>query len=528
MSAPRRAAGAVPRPSAGPEVAGTPDDVRVLTPGEAFETARSLARAATSGSAHEHARWAAWLGRRSGREWLLLDDEARSWRRTGEAPVSGGLGGEGTSWHEPSGLVAVVTSWHVDGRVRQRGTRVLAARGGALAAAALAVRSLDHVTQVRVDALAGLDARTATDEAVAVFGVLAAGARRRFAAQALAEYSTGLSLRRDLAGLLAELRVAEEPRLRRWAFLHSCAHGLLGVEELFRTALSGGDQLLRAAAAGALWGRASPGQLLDLLGGRYVDGRLLALHELPDEALADGLLLPLLADRSGRVRELAQWRARKRGHDLPGWYRDRLRAPDCGPVCVAACLDGLSSCGAGEDAELAASLLAHGSPTVRVQAVLAVGSLAPGDVARRRLLPRLEDPAPRVSAAAARVLSRVGAGAVEAGSAWGSALPAARRAAWRLSRAAGTWERVDADVRAAADPDPVLAGLGRAGLRNWLHAGAATTWGRPAPAAAERLRAALPSAGLSDDEQRRILFHAGLPASRGPRSSVERPVRRPP
>ena len=492
------------------------DDGSVMTLTEAHEAAVALTGVATSGGDPESAQWAAWLGARTGREWLLLDDASRSWRPSGQAPVSGARGWLGERLDEPSGFVAAVTSWHVDGRIRQRATKVLAARGGQLAAAALAVRCFDHVPQVRADAISGLRRCTSPEEAAAVFGVLAAGQRRQFAAETLVQYSDVLARRGDLASILAEARQADEPGLRRWAFTHSASQGLIDVDELVGTALRGPDQFVRAAAATALCGqRTSTSQLLALLEGRFVDGRLLAVQELPDEVLGDGALLSLLADRSGRLRELAQWRARRRGHDLATWYRARLREGALGPSALAACLDGLSTVGGAEDVDLAASFIGYDSPAVRAQAVLTVAAVASSDVARRMLLPLLLDPAPRVSAAAARAVGRAGAGASDAEPAWVSSLPASRRAGWRLSRAAGAWDRVDADVRAASDPDPVLAGLGRAGLRNWLKAGAATTWGRPSNATAERLQAWLPGAGLSEDEQRQVRFHAGLPAPAG-------------
>ncbi len=132
-----------------------PDDVRVLTLREGHGSAVALARVATSGTPEDVARWASWLRARSGREWLLLDDLARSWRVSGQAPVSGVRGWLGERLDEPTGLIVTVTSWHADGRFRQRATRALAGRRGTLPASALALRCLDHVPQVRTEALAG-------------------------------------------------------------------------------------------------------------------------------------------------------------------------------------------------------------------------------------------------------------------------------------------------------------------------------------------------------------------------------------
>jgi hypothetical protein len=234
-----------------------PDDEHVKTSRQAHQTAVALARAATEGSQADCGRWAAWLLARPGREWLLLDDESRSWRVSGRAPVSGTRGWLGERLDEPTGLVAVVTSWHADGRFRQRATQVLAARRGALAAGGLAVRALDHVPQVRADALAGLRRCTSPQEAAAAFAVLAAGSRRQFAAEALEQYSEAVAQRADLTQLLADLRRAGDPVLRRWAFGHSQERGLIGVDELLSTVLRGTDQYLRGTAAMQLRGRAT-------------------------------------------------------------------------------------------------------------------------------------------------------------------------------------------------------------------------------------------------------------------------------
>ena len=467
-----------------------------------------LAKGATAGDAAGWDERAEWLSALSGREWLLLDDLARTWRY-GQAPISGTRGWLGTQLAEPTGLVAAVTSLHADGRMRQRATRLLPTAPSRLVAAALAVRSLDHVEQVRDEALRGLRALP-VDQAAVVLSVLLAGHQRQHASKALDVYVDAVLQQPAPSALLAALRNAEDRNVHRWAYRVSFERDLLSVAELLHVVRSGRDQLVRASCAAWLRGRASVDDLRGLLAARFVEGRMLAVQELPDQTLPDVVLLPLLADASGRVRELAQWRAPKRGTDVAAWYRHQLQAVQLTPRRTAACLAGLGDCGSRGDVPLVLAHLAADSPSVRGAAVAAVSTLAAADAVHAVLLPLLHDPAPRVSAAAARALARAGAGTAEAAEAWESGVPATRRAAWRLSRAAGTWERVDADVRAAADSDPQLAGLGRAGVRNWLHAGAATTWGCPRPDTADRLLRLLPQTGLSLQEQRLVAFHAGL------------------
>ena len=91
-----------------------------------------------------------------------------------------------------------------------------------------------------------------------------------------------------------------------------------------------------------------------------------------------------------------------------------------------------------------------------------------------------------------------------------------RRAAWHLSRTGGSWDRVEADLRAACDVDPGLSGLGRAGVRNWLLGQAATTWAPLGDQQRQRLEGLLSQAGLAVDERRTVAFHAGIGHSAEP------------
>ncbi|MCD5352070.1 hypothetical protein [Kineosporia mesophila] len=58
---------------------------------------------------------------------------------------------------------------------------------------------------------------------------------------------------------------------------------------------------------------ADPRRLSELPAAHTVEGRLVALGRMPDEARRDDDLVPLPADRAPRVRAQARWRARERG-----------------------------------------------------------------------------------------------------------------------------------------------------------------------------------------------------------------------
>ena len=69
---------------------------------------------------------------------------------------------------------------------------------------------------------------------------------------------------------------------------------------------------------------------------------------------------------------------------------------------------------------------------------------------------------------------------------------------------------MEADLRAAADPDQGIAALGRAGIGNWLEVSAATTWQPLPPEQQARLAELLPRANLVDHRARTLAFHAGI------------------
>jgi hypothetical protein len=482
-------------------------DPAVRTADEIREALGDLVGVALSDNIAERARGVASLRRLGGRDWLRLDDVARgpAWS---PGLVTGDPGQLAVGLSEQSGLVAVVLSMHADGHYRQRATRVLAARPGPLSAAALAVRCLDHVAQVRGDALAGLLAHTSPDDVGSAVAVLAAGAQRARAGEVLARYTHQILAATGGPANILALRASPDPGVQRWACRVSLAHDLVSASDVVTAVLGEADQWVRVHLTRWLRGRASVQQLLSLVASKFVDGRLVAAELLPDAELADGWLHALLLDASPRVREVAQGRAGPLGVDVAAFYRTTLDLG--GPRRTARCIAELGRLGDASDVPRMVSSLEHAAQSVRAAAVTALGRLDRA-AALASLEPMLLDPGARVSAAASLALVRAGAGAQAAVAAWSSGLPGSRRAAWRLHRASGRWNRVEASLRAATDADPALRRLGSTDLIDWLRQSAATCWHVPDDDQRARLSALLDECGLDEHVRRQIAFHAGIP-----------------
>lgn len=480
----------------------------VMTMVEARAMATRLVTAVHTGQSGD---WRAGLGeleRLGGREWLLLDQAARRHVWSDGTPASGVRGWLGPELDDPSGFVAIVTSFHVDGRFRERATRVLASKTGLAPAAALAVRMLDHVPQVRTQAWDGLRPVLGAETAAPVLDVLLAGRDRQHGPHAFDYVAQYLSVAVPDATLLGFLADSGRRAVRRWAFEFGHDRGLLTTDTLIEAACGDSDQWVQAICAEWLMREPDAGRMDALLRSTSVEARLVGLTRIPDDALDSETLERLILDRAPRVREQARWRARRRDIDLAGLYRATLAA-DPAPRVVAACLDGLAETGDASDLGVFVTALGHPSPRVRAAAVAATASRAGSPDAVRFLVPRLLDASPRVATAAARSLAGLNAGPELADEAWASPQAASRRAAWRLARSAGGWDRVEADLRAAADPDPGLSGLGRDGVVNWLEVSAATTWGSPASDQRRRIEGLLAEAGLTEGQRRLVAFCAG-------------------
>ncbi|WP_248583119.1 HEAT repeat domain-containing protein [Nocardioides sp. InS609-2] len=394
--------------------------------------------------------------------------------------------------------------------------------------AALAVRALDHVPEVRDAALDGL--RNVMDVEVApdALKVILAGRHRHFGPAALTAVTTMLLECGSPSAVAGHLMTSSDRDVRRWAFEFAHGRDLLTRENLLTAVASEKDQLLLAWCAEWLMDVARPEDFAELLTARSVNVRLTAITKVPDADLPDDALLALTADRAPRLREAARWRARRRNLDVAAWYRGELSAGDGSVIMRAACLDGLASLGGVDDLGLFLEGISDPAPRVRAAAVGGLAATSP-DEAPAALLPLLLDPSPRVASRAARVLSRAGVGADHSREAWASRQAWSRRAGWRLMRGCGGWDRVEADLRAAADGDPHLAGEGSEGIRSWLASAAATTWQPLAGDQRDRIGVLLSGWSSPDQERRAVAFHAGIrPLPSTPRLTAPEPNDRPP
>jgi HEAT repeat protein len=483
-----------------------------MTVSEARELATRVAGAAIGGGPADWLSGSEILERLDGRSWLLLDKTARRFTYAAGTPVSGVRGWLGPSLGEPSGFVAAVTSLHVDGRFRERAVQVLTTVGSRVATAALSVRLLDHVSAVRAQAWQGLRPRLSVDTADVVLDVLLSGHNRQRDERALADVQAAVLRRTAEHELVSRLAGSDRRAVRRWAFTFGRERDLFSPDDLVTAARGDPDQWLRARCAEWLMDVPDVHLVTALLDAKSVEARLVALTRVPDGALSDDTLGALLTDRAQRVREQARWRAHQRGFDVAGFYRRELA--DAGaPRVLAACLDGLAVVGNETDLPACLEYLDHMSVRVRASAVNAVLGWARREEVVRLLAPVLLDSSARVSTAASRGLAKMNAPQSTANAAWASTQPGSRRAAWRLSREAGGWHRVEADLRAAGDPDPHLSSLGLDGIRNWLDVSAATTWNPLPEEQRARLAALLPASGLDEDRKRMVAFHAGIKLS---------------
>lgn len=484
-----------------------------LTPPTAAAFAAELTHAVVDVQEEEWPRLARELDQLSGRDWLVLDAAARSYRLNYSTPVSGVRGWLGPNLGDPSGLVAAVTSMHVDGRFRERAALALAGMSGGIAVSAAAVRLLDHVEQVRVAAsqsiTAVLVAQPVPDLLVQALDVVLAG-RDRFQGPGALETLERLGQRLFDEGDYVDLLIgASARRVRRHGFKLASELGRLTVPRLLEAVRLEEDQLVVAWCADWLYERAAANDFAELLDARSAFVRQVAVLRVDETSLPDAGLLQLATDRAPRVREAARFRARKRGLDIAAWYRDQLDVEQPANR-KAAILDGLLDAGDASDLPAFQTAMSDPRPRIRAVALRGVATWSTREETINLAEPMLLDPSTRVSASAARVLARAGVPSTVADEAWVSPQPGSRRAAWFLTRATGGWNAVESDLRLATDVDPELAGLGRTQVSNWLTTRAATTW-QPLPENQKaRIAALLDAWDASLDLKRTLAFHAGI------------------
>lgn len=481
-----------------------------MTLSDARGVVAELARAVTSSSHDARTSDRQMLEAYDSRTWLLLDEAARTFSYAAAAAVTGRERWLEADLAEPTGVVAAITSFHTDGHIRQRATRALADRGGTLPARALALRLLDHVPQVRAEAHGALLPTLGLSDAGAVLGVLLAGRGRQDAPSATSAVRDVLLRRSSVEDLVEALVQSDDRLVRRWAFSQAHDQQVLTAERLLDVVRSDPDQQLRATAVEWLLPVASTEQQRELVTARSVEARLAAVTYLPDDVLVDSDLMPLLLDRAARVREQARWRAHRRGIATATYYRDRMGDAKTGSHALAASLDGLAATGSTDDLRVFIDHLGHPGAAVRTAALTGLSLHGQAGLVLDALETALLDPSPRVSATAARALVRLKAPPSRAEAAWESPQSWTRRAAWRTSRGGGSWDRVEADLRAAADSDPQVAALGRSGVQNWLSTSAATTWARLSDEQQQRIQTLLASRSVGDASTLAVAFHARI------------------
>lgn len=419
-------------------------------------------------------------------------------------------------------VVAVVASMHRDGFLRERAVGALASQPGALASRAVAMRAVDHVPEVRERAADALSIRLDIESIPVVFGVLVRLAGRSHGRAALDRYLSAVGGYDDR--LLGLLTTADDFLVRRLAYREGLGRGLLTGGDLPWLVATERDQWSRRMLAES-WAKADPGNAMPaLLHGRYVEGRLVALYELPQDIFRSEDLEQLMVDSSARVREAARWRYRRSGSDPQTFYRARWEAAGLDDPKAHRVLQGLRETGMRLSEEEARAALTDQSAPTRLEALLLWPNSGPG---RDLLLRLILDDARPVQKEAAKQLAALGSTRYD-DVAFAAVAPSVsqRRAAWLVRRAIGPWDRVRGDLEAMTDSSEALAGSARADLLKWLSYRAATVYQVPFPSEKEAIKGLLETADLSPDVKTQVAFHARIPRDPpelGPEPEPRRP-----
>jgi hypothetical protein len=412
-----------------------------------------------------------WLLDRTPAEWARLDEQERSWRVEPATPPSDSRTTLAAGWR----------SFSRSGHAREAGVRALATDPHPAALGFLLLRCDDWVEAVRTIARAAVLTRAAqgrVDLPVWLPLLLARSARTR--ADGLVDACTGSAPREVLRALLLH----HDRPTRRWALSRLLDHDP-DAEELTRLLAEVTDPLIARALADRLVASIDDAGLHRLLLDRRAGVRrraweLVARGRLPGLELCGGLL-----DRASSIRGQAQRVARIRQVDagvvylaMPSRRGDERRRR---LVC-------LGEWGAPEAITVAQEALADPDPAVRACAVdvLASRLAAPGALLLGLLVSCHGVELRAVERGLSRHRVRVGdeaLGALRAGDV------EQRRAAWRLGRERGRWERVLADLLAVDDPDEGLAAAARTDLAVWCRQ-VGPNAGRPPAHLREALRVA--------------------------------------
>jgi hypothetical protein len=390
-------------------------------------------------------------------------------------------------------FLLVLASTHGDGFLREAAVLALRGRREPLAAAALSVRSADHVPQVREAARSALFARAPGGEAAVVVPILYAARARHRSGDLLDPY-----LGRLAPETQATLLDSHDRDTRRYV----ARRGPFTPTDLMRAAASHDDTYVRLIAAQRALTE-DPSVAADLLEFRTASVRALAVAAAPDSVLLPRLQ-QLLLDRSPLLRRAAQARARSAGYDARSLYRRLL--PQRSAVL------GLGETGEPVDVESLVSLV-FGSvvPSIRRAAIVGLGGIAAGELLRELLPKLLYDDEAAVAREAARQLRRIRFAlsgpdlerALHAPNAW------TRQTALGMALRLPGWSPPLAALTLYDDSDEGLREYARATLNDWLGRSAATA-GAPSADQAAQLHAALAQIDLDPWRTRLLRFHAGI------------------
>ncbi|WP_407942594.1 HEAT repeat domain-containing protein [Micromonospora globbae] len=378
-----------------------------------------------------------------------------------------------------SGPVATaLASMDGDGRLRERAVAAMVARPWPEVMPFLVLRTADWVKPVRDRARAGLALLLADDPGAHLPVVLPMVLRLD------ARVRGGFAVTQVRAALLSSspevwrgLFGSGGCRQRRFVFDIAVSQGWLRLADYVTSAETDPDVGVRARAAEVACREAVWTRRLDVLrrlaGSRRPEVRVVALTGLvrvghdPDVAAH-------LDDEAPLVRAVARDAARRLGIDAREHYWTAVSAAQ--PLLGA--IAGLAETGSAADAPLLRPLLSHPLAKVRAQAVRGLRML--GAVVVGDLVPLLRDPSPAVVREATAALRPL-LGAVPPGLPWellADGRVELRRAGYRLLRGNG----VDVELRAALlltlDPDPRLAGRGKADVTRLARDAERTTWRR--------------------------------------------------
>jgi hypothetical protein len=463
----------------------------------------SSASACFASDAEEVAEAERWLSGLSAQELLRVDAQARQWwDGNGTLGKAQQWTGEVLTGSGPT--TAVLASMHADGHVRERGVRALTTWESPLADAALAVRLADHVPIVRETAAGAVLGRTSLDSAASIMPVLERIAVRGRTGDVRDLYLHGLMESCGEGAVWQRLRASSDLRVRRAAYRHSFAIGLLGLEDAVAAVDHHLDQMVRRMAIHIVADHGTPDVVAaTLLRCGSAEGRVLGLVRLGADELDPTVVESLLIDRSVLVRLWARQRWTEMGRDVVSTYSTLARAPEKARAAARAwAYTGLLEAGGDVTRDEALELIRAEQPALVRVGLRRLGANAElDDVVTLMDVVRsgTNKEARLASDALVRLRRGWGAEDIEDMKAGNAVL---RRRRWWLQRSLGGWSQVIADLEILGDDDPYLARVGRDVV--------APMYSRPSEAERRVLEELIATAPIGQNRRLHLAFAAGL------------------